>query len=62
MGCVAEMAHGLVMGEHILGRTVGRAVAALERDPALAALVEAQVRASWSGNPAYLPHTGAARR
>src|SRR5947207_15779650 len=29
MGCVAEMAFGLVMGERILGRTVGRAVAAL---------------------------------
>ena len=62
VGCVAETALGLVMGEHILGRTVGRAVAALERDPALAALVEAQVRASWNGNAVHLPHTGTARR
>jgi hypothetical protein len=72
VGCVAETALGLVMGERIpaeggsqsllLGRTVGRAVAALERDPALAALVEAQVRASWNGNAAHLPHTGTACR
>jgi hypothetical protein len=62
VGCVAETARGLVMGEHILGRTGGRAVAALERDPALAALMEAQVRASWNGNAPRLPHAGTVRR
>src|SRR5205807_718999 len=40
--------------------TVGRAVAALDREPSLAALVEAQVRASWNGNAAHLPRAGTA--
>jgi len=57
-GCVAHTPLGLLAGGVVLGRTTERAAATLESDSALAAALEAAVRAVWERRLPIAPPAG----
>lgn len=60
LGCLEETPLGAALAGQVLGRTDARAQAALEADPALAAALEARIRAAWAAR-SRLSGSGAAR-
>jgi len=60
-GCLLQASLGLIMGDHVVGRTLERAAAALHDDPDLGADLERRVRAAWGRRRTPSLQVGVAR-